>query len=252
MTNLQSRYYDPAIARFLNADTFVSTGQGVLGNNMFAYCGNNPVSNADQTGYYYCKVSFDAFCPLDSQLVNLTGGSGGGSGLCWSGAVAQKPRRGSNSIFGAGVVQSNNYASFGWDTLLGGVESGFSTSKTICGDVGKPISVYAENASDWWKLNEYKVGIQFNAGGSGCSVAYGLGENSINASFGNGTAIEIIGGVNKFGVTVYQNADFGKRTAGAYTHVYIRGLPTMGLVALLVYCPELLAMLVASGQPVLA
>ena len=34
---LQSRYYDPAIGRFLNADAFVSTGQGLLGNNMFAY-----------------------------------------------------------------------------------------------------------------------------------------------------------------------------------------------------------------------
>lgn len=37
----QSRYYDPAIGRWINADGLVSTGQGIIGNNMFAYCGNN-------------------------------------------------------------------------------------------------------------------------------------------------------------------------------------------------------------------
>ena len=48
---LQSRYYDPEIARFINADAYVSTGQGVLGNNMFAYCHNNPIVFVDASGY---------------------------------------------------------------------------------------------------------------------------------------------------------------------------------------------------------
>ena len=47
---LQSRYYDPEIGRFINADTFTSTGQGILGNNMYAYCGNNPVVRKDVCG----------------------------------------------------------------------------------------------------------------------------------------------------------------------------------------------------------
>ena len=47
---LQSRYYDPAIGRFISADEFLSTGQGVLGNNMFSYCCNNPVIRADYSG----------------------------------------------------------------------------------------------------------------------------------------------------------------------------------------------------------
>ena len=49
---LQSRYYDPVTQRFLNADGLVSTGQGILGNNMFAYCGNNPVNFFDPTGQF--------------------------------------------------------------------------------------------------------------------------------------------------------------------------------------------------------
>ena len=49
---LQSRYYDPKVGRFINADAFASTGQGLLGNNMFAYCGNNPVMGYDPQGLY--------------------------------------------------------------------------------------------------------------------------------------------------------------------------------------------------------
>ena len=47
---LSSRYYDPEIGRFINADGYISTGQGMLGNNMFAYCNNNSVNYCDPTG----------------------------------------------------------------------------------------------------------------------------------------------------------------------------------------------------------
>ena len=55
---LQSRYYDPVVGRFLNADAFVSTGQGFSGNNMFAYCGNDPVIRTDDGGFSQCMESF--------------------------------------------------------------------------------------------------------------------------------------------------------------------------------------------------
>lgn len=47
---LESRYYDPAIGRFVNADSYASTGQGIIGCNMFAYCLNNPVVYIDLAG----------------------------------------------------------------------------------------------------------------------------------------------------------------------------------------------------------
>jgi len=47
---LRTRYYDPYIGRFLNADGYVSTGTGLGGYNMFAYCGGNPINRADPTG----------------------------------------------------------------------------------------------------------------------------------------------------------------------------------------------------------
>ena len=47
---LESRYYNPKIGRFLNADAYAATGQGFTGNNMFAYCLNNPVNLRDKVG----------------------------------------------------------------------------------------------------------------------------------------------------------------------------------------------------------
>ena len=53
---LQSRYYNPHLCRFISADAYASTGQGVLGHNMFAYCSNNPVNRIDPDGYFWQDV----------------------------------------------------------------------------------------------------------------------------------------------------------------------------------------------------
>ena len=47
---LQSRYYDPAICRFINAGEYSDTDDGLLGFNMFAYCLNNPMNRSDPNG----------------------------------------------------------------------------------------------------------------------------------------------------------------------------------------------------------
>ena len=50
---LQSRYYDPEIGRFINADSYASTdATGLLSTNMFAYCENDPVNNYDDSGRF--------------------------------------------------------------------------------------------------------------------------------------------------------------------------------------------------------
>ena len=53
---LKSRYYDPAVKRFLNADGYVATGQSILGNNMFSYCDNNPVNREYPTGHFWKQL----------------------------------------------------------------------------------------------------------------------------------------------------------------------------------------------------
>ena len=51
---LQTRYYDPEVGRFINADAFKYLGADgpIHGMNLYAYCGNNPVSGCDPTGTF--------------------------------------------------------------------------------------------------------------------------------------------------------------------------------------------------------
>ena len=54
---LQSRYYNPEIGRFLNADGSLNGNGDVTGFNMFAYCSNNPVIYSDPNGCgFFSKV----------------------------------------------------------------------------------------------------------------------------------------------------------------------------------------------------
>ena len=67
---LQSRYYDPEVGRFVNADIFVSTGQSFTGNNMFAYCGNNPVNHIDGSGTI--PISIEKYQLAKKEKPNMT------------------------------------------------------------------------------------------------------------------------------------------------------------------------------------
>ena len=49
---LQSRYYDPTVRRFLNADNILGANQNILSYNLFAYCSNNPINYCDPSGCY--------------------------------------------------------------------------------------------------------------------------------------------------------------------------------------------------------
>jgi len=82
---LKSRYYDPEVKRFINADGLVSTGQGVMGYNMYAYCNNNPVNMVDPGGmcsYVGVGPSCQKFdccrysCPTSYKYIKPTSFSG--------------------------------------------------------------------------------------------------------------------------------------------------------------------------------
>ena len=69
---LQSRYYDPTICRFINADGYASTGQGILGFNMFAYCGNNPAINTDPSGKFFANILINTIANIGANVAAIS------------------------------------------------------------------------------------------------------------------------------------------------------------------------------------
>ena len=55
-----SRYYDPEIGRWINADNMITTGSDLTGLNLFAYCGNNPVNRVDPSGQFWIPAIIKA------------------------------------------------------------------------------------------------------------------------------------------------------------------------------------------------
>ena len=54
--------FDPAIGRFMQADTLVPPHQGTQGFDRYAYINNNPVNGTDPTGMWMCGDMYDPGC----------------------------------------------------------------------------------------------------------------------------------------------------------------------------------------------
>ena len=71
-----SRYYDPVTHRFINADTaavLTASPDSLYDKNLFAYCDNNPIMRADNTGEFWNIIVgavFGAGIELASQLIS--------------------------------------------------------------------------------------------------------------------------------------------------------------------------------------
>ena len=92
---LQSRYYDPTVRRFLNADKVVNNGVGILGTNMFAYCINNPVNMFDNEGVapeyineQYADTVITVYPGVQAQMKDIGFGSFGNIAANGCGVIA--------------------------------------------------------------------------------------------------------------------------------------------------------------------
>ena len=123
---LQSRHYDPEMGRFLNADAFASTGQGLAGSNMFAYCNNCPVIGYDPTGHFCLVLGIIASGAIVGGLLGVfsavtTGGNVFESAIegCITGAIGSA----------CGMLITNPVIAIG-TAFLGGVAADFATQVT--------------------------------------------------------------------------------------------------------------------------
>ena len=68
---LKSRYYDPAICRFISTDGRIDLNDATTNLNLFAYCGNDPVNRIDSEGEFWkeLKEIGKSFCEAGVAVV---------------------------------------------------------------------------------------------------------------------------------------------------------------------------------------
>ena len=139
---LQNRYYDPAVGRFINADSYASTGQSMIGHNMYAYCNNNPFCNVDASGTFFftalgavtgfisgalsaMATEEDSAKWFDIATRGAAGGAIAGAGVDAALLIMGIPGVGVPAVVGAFAIA---YAAGG----VGNVVTSYSTAK-VCG-----------------------------------------------------------------------------------------------------------------------
>ena len=84
---LNTRYYSADICRFINGDRQIN--DDILGNNLFVYCGNNPIKRIDEQGKFWNVVAGAAIGAIVSfvgtAVANVSSGRAWYTG--WVGAV---------------------------------------------------------------------------------------------------------------------------------------------------------------------
>lgn len=142
---LNSQYYDPAVGRFINPDSLLNQ-ESALGNNMFAYCLNNPMNMTDTEG----NLPFLAVTAIIGAVVGAVAGgvvAAKSGGNVWAGigigAVA-------GALVGTGVGMAAGAALAGSITATtGAVMTGGSAllSTVATGGFGAGVSYISNNLS---------------------------------------------------------------------------------------------------------
>ena len=166
---LRSRYYDPEVRRFISADVLLSTGQGVLGHNAYAYCLNSPIIRVDLDGDFGGLIlgaivgavvnaavniastiasnaidGGNALKPAEIITAGLLGAAEGAlSVLCPGASVIIGASFGAANSIASGIIRGEPFGSIVGDTIisvgfgaLGGAMSGGDTINTRLLDKG--------------------------------------------------------------------------------------------------------------------
>ena len=192
----RSRYYDPAIRRFISADDtqVLRDNLDMLGEkNLYAYCDDNPITRSDSDGQLWHKlVEIAAGAVIGAALNVVTGGIAATvtgqkytlkdmMAAAAAGAIAggfSVAKHSSLKVLGAiaGGLFSAGY------TILCSYTRGDSILSTICNAGTAFLStVFISNLTSFSMLDEIP-----NSIGVAWGVTYGFGANAISASVSSG------------------------------------------------------------------
>ena len=157
MYYLNSRYYDPQLGRFINADDISAldvTKVTINGLNLYAYCLNNPVNEVDESGYFLLWLF------ITSVIVGALVSAG-------TSVITQGITNGFGNI---------NWLQVGWDALIGAISGAISVGglgkigMTIAGAVIGLVSSIGSNIINGSDFGSWKtwlnIGVSTTLGGA--------------------------------------------------------------------------------------
>lgn len=157
---LQSRYYDATICRFINADSYSSTGQGIIGYNMFAYCNNDPIKAKDSGGEF-----------LNTIIGAVIGGI--------AGAVTAAVN-GDNVWAGAAIgAATGAVAGFAADIAIATGGAGALVGAAIISGAANAANTIATDAVNGRDVNWGNAAIDFVSGSIGGLLTFGTGGGTL-------------------------------------------------------------------------
>ena len=118
---LNSRYYDPELGRFINADAIdiLNTAQEELnGLNLYAYCFNNPVNDIDENGNWSWKRFWKAVAVIvvTAVAVAVTVATFGTGSIVGGAIVAGTVAAGAN-VFNQTVIENKSFGEVDWASV---------------------------------------------------------------------------------------------------------------------------------------
>ena len=164
---LKSRYYDPEVGRFLNADSIIpGTKMSVHGYNLYSYCQNDPVNMEDTEGMtpHRCGPFKSASYYMNQKKKN-------------------KSKKKLSDYVGYTVVTGYEETVLDdIDLQLIKIETGIGYGNTL--DTGKPINFYTTLPIEGKTLLSNEFGVDINVKGYGISAQIG-DEMSSSLNFPN-------------------------------------------------------------------
>jgi len=185
---LQSRYYDFANCRFINADTFATTdANGFLSANMFAYCENNPIMRVDP----------DGSSPLSLVINTLVGAGVAAASAAINANIAGSPISTGDLIKAAAV----------------GAVSGFLSSLN-------PVAKVAAAAAAVSGLATFGMSMLTGSSAGEAALSAAVAATS--------TYVSTKLGASAFGAATGKSVDAGKGIIGFYASASMEGLASGG------------------------